>query len=238
LCNKQANNSQFPGLTSRRKLYDGTNFGQNEYTSGIFGDYPQVRYRLMLEANLFGGETPISPVDGGGQVWTSDKAQATNYSYAMMDLTDNGQEASDENGKGLNARVTEWSETINTEAPVMTDRNTGNDTVDNNSDDNGVSSLHTDLNSGDWKGSVVYNDNHVNFEPTHILGTRLKGGESVRTDTGLGNDNLFGRLDAPNASSVGEELSDGDLGAGNNAAMVYHDATSLTSHTASGNNID
>ena len=88
--------------------------------------------------------------------------------------------------------VAEWSETLNSQAPVMGDRNNGENAKANKSnggtitgDEAKISSVHTNLGKGVWKGSVAWNDNHVTFENSPILETKF-GGNALQKG-----DNLF-----------------------------------------------
>ena len=163
-----------------------------DVVDGNTGDDPAARYALMLDENLFSGEYAVSPSETK-VAWTdtSDALTEANYSYAMLAIYD-----------GAGFQQDEWSETLNSEAIVLSDRNTA-DTANATGSD--VSSIHTQKNNGDWRGSVAYNDNHVNFETTNALDARY-GATSTNTD-----DDLFV-----------------DDGTGSDAEMVWSDTNSLT----------
>ncbi len=112
------------------------------------------------------------------------------YSYAMLDIhadPDNAtQVAEDAKGRGA-----EWRATLNSQAIVLSDRNTGTDA------DQKVQSIHTD-DPGDWRGSVLWNDNHVAFESSQYFETKF--GEGGLID---GTDNLFADNDAPPQDRAG-----------------------------------
>ena len=67
--------------------------------------------------------------------------------------------------------------------------------------------VHTNE-EGDWTGSVLWNDNHVGFEQTHLFETRYGSGSILVDTSSVGNDHLF------------EEDDDSDGGSGNDAFMV------------------
>ena len=114
------------------------------------------------------------------------------FSFAMLRI--------DEPNTG---RRGEWRSTTNSRAPVVTDRNragAGEAPRSNWSPAN-----------AEWRGVVGYNDNHVNFETTHVIADTLyerKDGEGfahVKADNLLADDNdTRGR-------------------AGHDAGMVYQD---------------
>ena len=103
------------------------------------------------------------------------------YSYAMLSIA--GQPGSPPDAENCAA---EWSQTLNTQAIVMSDRNTGRNAT------TGVESIHT-TRAGDWKGSVLWNDNHVGFEQNCIFETRYGSGTLNIDANQQGTDNLFHR---------------------------------------------
>ncbi len=159
---------------------------------------------LLLEGNYFTGEYAISPSETKA-AWTSSGATSLtsdNMSYAMLRLND-GTALADGDGPGLLG--SEWQDTLNTEAAVLGDRNTGTNTT------TAISSIHTDENEGDWRGSVAWNDNHVVFETEPTLSTKY--GQYNNSD---GDDNLF------------EEAATSETNADENGVWVFQDATTLT----------
>ena len=134
----QSNRTKYPGIGEDGDIVDAS---------------VEYRFQELLEGNYFTGEYAISPAETK-TVWTTGKVTSANYSYAMLDI--DGEEG---------GRTYEWQDTINDEAVVMSDRNTGPDAAAK------VQSLHSDE-PGEWEGSVVYNDNHVRVESTHILPTK------------------------------------------------------------------
>lgn len=134
----QGNKSKFPGLNA-----DGTD-----------GDLSvENRFAIMLRNNYFTGEYAISPSEAK-TAWTTGPVTSAHYSYAMLQIPPEG------------GRRTEWSETLNTEAAVVGDRNLGTAAA--------PSSVWS--HPGDpWRGSVLWNDNHVGFESTHVVRTNYGG---------------------------------------------------------------
>lgn len=146
----QNNNGFFPGLTAQGEILE-----DGPMTTGDSGNgaTPAARMWIMLDGNYFTSDYAISPSEtltpwAGGHVLPSE------FSYALLDISEPG------------GRRDEWRDTLNTEAAVISDRNTGvsGDPAD-------YMSIHTDT-PGDWRGSVVWNDNHVVFETDAILYTK------------------------------------------------------------------
>lgn len=175
----QSNREKFPGLDSRGSVIENSN---NSLIRGVVedGDAPEARFVILLDGNYFTGEYCISPVETKTE-WTSTDVDLTvdNYSYAMLQITE-----TDEDDKQT-GRFNEWKDTLNTEAIVISDRNTGDDT------DNEISSIHTEQDGGDWRGSVAWNDNHVQFETTQILDTKYSNGAFNDSSQTNKEDNLF-----------------------------------------------
>ena len=155
----QGNNSWFPGLDHH----------------GNGNPTVEERFQLLLDANYFTGEYAISPAETK-TVWTPGQTVTTaNYSYSMLELNPG---ATCDVGKPLtqgapHARRKEWRDTINGDAPILSDRNTGTAAK--------PSSIHTNT-PGDWRGSVAYNDNHVVFETTHVIPKTTYAGVVTTSD--------------------------------------------------------
>ncbi|MEO0587219.1 MAG: prepilin-type N-terminal cleavage/methylation domain-containing protein [Planctomycetota bacterium] len=212
----QSNGGNFAGMESDGDIEPtGPNDQGTERNGGAVGE----RWAILMEGNYFTGEYCVSPVESGLIEWTSaeltDATEDQFYSFAAIRIGDNNTNTAGEqapwNASGTNADssdvVNEWSETLNTEAPIITDRNTGNNA------DTEVSSIHTEVDSGDWRGSVAYNDNHVVFETTEVLDTRYGGGpfNDANNATVAERDSLF-------IIDDGEQQPD----AGANAFIVYN----------------
>jgi len=105
------------------------------------------RIQLLLEGNYFTGEYVIEPIEESFTAWTTGTLMPNQFSYALLDISQVGQ------------RQAEWRDTINTNAPTLSARNTGKDTGSN------IQSVWT-TQPGDWRGSVAWNDNHTTFEVT------------------------------------------------------------------------
>ncbi|WP_432798763.1 DUF4190 domain-containing protein [Poriferisphaera sp. WC338] len=163
------NNTQVRGIHQGIVIFAQSNRG---YYPGLdsrgldIGIRPDERFQLLLDSNYFTGEYAISPAETK-TVWQGGPVTTNHFSYAMLSLSKPGE------------RRNEWSETINGLAPIIGDRNTGSNPTSN------ISSIHTAPNSGEWRGTVGYNDTHVEFENTPLQTTKFGSGPTHN------NDNLF-----------------------------------------------
>ncbi len=161
----------FPGLKSDGSTVPTFTWPSAQGTfasSSAAGCDPATRYTVMLNKSFFTPEYMLNPVDKGATVNRSN-ANATgvfqevmpigfpggadttvssnNFSYAMLQIND-----ADED------RRKEWSETINSQAIVMGDRNVGPAAGSGQAE-----SVWTEAGSGEWEGTVVFNDGSTNF---------------------------------------------------------------------------
>lgn len=192
----QGNGSNFPGLTAAGLSAEAGDSGTPNQDVGVT---VERRFGILLDGNYFTGDYAISPSETK-EAWTTDEVDTHNYSYAMLQISDTAADGVQPTGNA--GRRNEWSETLNTEAAVLTDRTKTNTITE-------VFSVHTSETAGspNWRGSVAYNDNHVVFESTHVLRTRYSTGESQQNDN-LFNDTATGANNPTNANQY-------------NALMVY-----------------
>ncbi|XAL98274.1 DUF4190 domain-containing protein [Phycisphaeraceae bacterium D3-23] len=205
-----SNKENFPGLDAKGNIL--ANSAADTGMSGD-GDTTEARFWILLTGNFFTPEYAISPSETENvteyieptapNIATAVEFNAgpgvKNYSYAMLSI--NGQPGQPPTAPGRSA---EWLQSLNTQAIVMSDRNTGsNITTD-------INSIHSQT-PGNWKGSVLWNDNHVAFEQSHYFETRYGSGAAF-VDIGNGDadlDHVFA-LD-----------NDPDGNAGNDAFMIH-----------------
>lgn len=131
------NNDHYPGLDMQGDPVDLTVAG---------------RIQILLDGRYFSPDYLISPFEEGKTPWASGAVTSDHYSYAVLSIADPG------------GRRHEWAETLNTDAAVLSDRNTGS--VQR------PTSLYTRTPTAGWRGGVVWNDNHVGFEVTHVHQTQ------------------------------------------------------------------
>lgn len=178
----QGNNNFYPGWngTALTTFSTPVGWGNGAQNGGIASQ----RLALMLLNSFFTGEYIISPAETKS-IWTSGAVSTSNFSYALLGInsttTDGG-------------RLNEWSQTINTQGIVVTDRE-GSSTAQSTQDTSlATTSLWVTTttnasgatgNAANWRGSVAWNDNHVSFETNASIST-TKFGQVTNT-----NDNLF-----------------------------------------------
>jgi prepilin-type N-terminal cleavage/methylation domain-containing protein len=141
-------------------------------------------YEILIRNNYMGPDIAVSPGDAVSTPW--DVASGAgfsfeNTSFAMLAPVDatNAMAAS---------RHREWSASDNSEAVVLSDRAISNGGDPELTDvGNGIRSIWTGPDEGeeDWRGNVVFNDNHVVFKSDH----RLEG--TVYGEVRNAEDNLF-----------------------------------------------
>lgn len=141
------NNDFYPGLDRKGNPVDLTVEG---------------RFAEMLDQNIFNGQYLISPSETKIP-WTAGPVTSDNYSYALLDVSDM-------------QRRREWRDSLNYQAILISDRNTGV-----SSDNQDVMSIHTSF-PGDWRGSVGRGDGSAMFENTHELDTKYGTGSNHQFD--------------------------------------------------------
>lgn len=175
----QGNNSYYPGI-----LPDGVTINP------AVGLSVEGRIQKLIDENYFTIEYARSP--------SEPQTGTTSYALLQVNVNPDGLTVPD-TGRNL-----EWRDTINTLAPVISDR-----AVDNGSHFTHIKSIHTTPAPGttDWRGSVAWNDNHVTFESSPILDTTYN--KTSHTD-----DHLF-------------KNQTGDAHTGSDAFMVYSSTDQL-----------
>lgn len=192
-----SNNGFLPGLgPSGETSADGpaTGFSGESTTAS-------ARMWVLLNGQFFTGELALNPLDMK-QKWTTGAATTANFSYAMLSIADT---AADE------GRRREWNDNANDRAVVISDRalRAGNDAPAGVPDCD-VRSVWTAA-PGDWKGILVWGDNHAGFEPSH-RGLRTRYFKSTATG-----DNLFADGDGNPAGATETGTT-----RGSNAFMIYN----------------
>lgn len=207
-----SNKENFPGLTSKGNVLPAS--VADTGSAGNGGSSTQGRMWIMLDGNFFTPEYAISPSETASvteydpntniEVVFGSGTATKNYSYALLQIH-NSSNAVANTAPFYGGRASEWTQATNTQAVVASDRNTGANIANS-------SSIHTtDVDTNEWKGSVLWNDNHVAFEQTNILETRYGNGELNVTSAGLEADNLFEADDSTDNTGNGND---------NNAFMI------------------
>ena len=169
-----SNREKFPGLDSR-----GRTLANSEDDTGNSGDglTTEARLWILLNGDFFIPEYAIAPIENRALPYDTDADGVVpvtyeNYSYALLDIAEDA-----------NNRRAEWSQTLNTQSIVVSDRNCS----DINEQD-----PFSIWNDDEWHGSALWNDNHISFESTHVFETRYGSGElNIDRATGTGTDALF-----------------------------------------------
>ena len=184
-----SNKNNFAGLDSKGDCL--TNSAANTGSAGT-GNRIEARYFVLFKGDFFTPEYAISPsetanvteYDEDDNITVVFGANAKNYSYAMLQFaptsgTDLAVSAA------TAARGAEWSQTLNSQAIVVSDRNVGANAT------TALQSIHTEAGDQEWTGSVLWNDNHVGFEQEEIFETKYANGALNQTAAGVADDNLF-----------------------------------------------
>jgi len=177
----------YPGLDSKGKTIVGVT-GVIGQTWGGGTGLPGNVVAIMMNENLFPPEYCSNPEDPIAALDLNIQPNVgANFSYSMLDLHGGGVFGASGTGpvvgaKPGRARSVEWTETLNTAAPILSDLNTGIDAVVGGQ----VSSFWTEENSGDWRGGVTNNDNSTSFATSPEV-ARTKYGNNVANAV----DNLF-----------------------------------------------
>jgi prepilin-type N-terminal cleavage/methylation domain-containing protein len=212
----QGNKTRFVGITGQGTAYEDTTAGKESWRTGW-------RMQKMISENYFTPEYARSPSE----------AQTGVTSYTMLDIvTPAGTLLATSTNTAVmpdaNAvvRLSEWRETSNTEAIVLTDRAIINEPVASTTGIGHIRSVHTSPGQSktDWRGSVAWNENHVTFESNH-KNTSSRYGSTANE----GKDNLF--ENDGNIATAGATMT-----VDHNALMSAWDAAKEGASDANGNN--
>jgi len=191
--NQMKNSSQLRGIHQSSVIFAQSNnyYLEGLDTSGnlVNGGTPAERMYQLFNGNFIGGQLAINPQDTLSK-WTTGAVSTGSYSYAFLSIQNTTSEA---------GRLAEWKDNANSQAVLIGDRDINSANAD---DAANVRSVWTTTN-GDWKGNIVWGDNHAEYTQTNWQSTRYQA--SVATF-----DSLF--LDATNG-----EVS----AAGSNAKLIY-----------------
>lgn len=159
----KSNKEYYPGLKA-----DGTTYDLSV----------ERRFWLLMDNDFFSPEYAISPWETDPMItaWDNQKkppVMAKNYSYALLQIPKRG------------GRRKEWSATLNTQAIILADRNTGTPSGTYGYRNNiGVPrkfygytyrTVQPYRDSNHWVGKVLWNDSFDQFRATDIIDTKYGG---------------------------------------------------------------
>ncbi|MCX5661791.1 MAG: type II secretion system protein [Planctomycetota bacterium] len=185
-----SNNACLPGMAS-----DGSILPAGLTTTGSLVDDGSVagaRCWILLTGGFIAPALFQNPQESL-TLWTTGRLTTANLSYAMLRITSTPADY---------GRRAEWHDNANGAAALVSDRNAGLDSTDAK-----ARSLWPSP-SGNWRGDVVWGDNHLSFEPNSRLTTTTIYNGIKQT-----HDNLFATLVAPG-------VTDNSKDAGANAMMT------------------
>lgn len=193
----QSNKEFFPGRASNGESITTdvagatTEYGYNAESNTTSSPNSATRIAIMLNGNFFTPEYVINPADSGVteyQLSTTQFNNTSNQSYGWLNVVGGT------TGNTLNRA--EWKDTLNSQAIILSDRNTGANTAAS------ISSVWTDVDGGDWRGMVVWNDGHTTSETTAELEDATKYGSGGINTT----DNMFVDDAATSANTQGNAI--------------------------------
>ena len=182
---RMQNSTQLRGIHQGLVTYANSN---NEYFPGLSksGEDDRIaveqRFQILLEDDYITPEYAMSPSeteplmvwDGWDQIDDIEPVTPDHYSYAMLQIPKEG------------GRRFEWSQTLNSQAIVMSARNTGTKA--------NPTSVHSGPGATAWGGEVLWNDNHVGFEMSDTFETKYGAGTLNATDRLFEADSPFDAL--------------------------------------------
>ena len=189
----EGNSGHYPGRGVDLKIMLGP-----PLTPGSWFD-ASARFQLLMDGLYVTDDFIISPgeIDSGktpNSQLLYQPNQEDHYSYALLRIYSPPEPDLTNRSEG---RQFEWRNTMNSQAPVVADRNIagGVDQTDPHSDHGtDARSIWSD---NDWRGSVAYNDGHVALEGSNFLP------QETRFDTvsrAAGKDDLFNEDEWGNSS--------------------------------------
>lgn len=155
----QGNSDYYPGIsvaTGTPTVATAANPAVSGQGAGTVID----RIQALINGNYFTPEYALNPVASGEQT----------TSYALLRI-------SQSSGTAPTNRSSEWKNTTNSTAIVISDKSIANGS--------GYRSWWTSPsnNTTDWRGSVCWNDNHVTFETSlTVANTKFTGGNTITSD--------------------------------------------------------
>jgi prepilin-type N-terminal cleavage/methylation domain-containing protein len=181
----QNNNTYLPGLNNTGVPLASTDASYNSVTARSTGGASfSGRYYILLNGSFVAGDLLINPQDVLAK-WSSSSLLPTTdqFSYSLLRIAGSTATVSFGGNEGQN-RVPEWRDNANSQAILISDRNSAATATSA-----AVRSVwSTSSGTGaDWKGTVLWGDNHAEFlNATNArLGTlslNTKYGSTINSD--------------------------------------------------------
>jgi hypothetical protein len=198
----QNNNTYMPGLDDKGMLLSHKDPAfKAAMTSTDSGASMSGRYYMLLNANFVAGDLLINPQDAMTP-WSSSSQMVTpnQFSYSLLRI---GSGPGSTTIGRQDVRAEEWKDNANSRALLIADRNTAS--VPKSDKVRSVWSTSSGP-GADWKGSVLWGDNHAEFlNATNgklgVLSLETKYGKTVNVDDFLFNEVGASGKDA-NASAM------------------------------------
>jgi prepilin-type N-terminal cleavage/methylation domain-containing protein len=165
----QNNNTYLPGLDKSGNLLPANDPLFSPATSNtLTGASMSARYYILLNGSFVAGDLLINPQDVLTK-WTSSTAFPTTDQFSYVPLRIADSPTATELGNQA-VRAQEWRDNANSQAILISDRNTAPAPLSNKV--RSVWSTTTGT-QADWKGTVLWGDNHAEFlnAPNARLGT-------------------------------------------------------------------
>jgi prepilin-type N-terminal cleavage/methylation domain-containing protein len=151
-----SNNDYLPGLSSNGTILTGT----TSYNNGTSQSGASFHARLWILCNgqYIGGDLILNPQDSLNKWVTGKNLISTNCSYAGLAIA---QDSTITVTTQHDGRAVEWKNNANSQAVMFSDRVYATTNVL----DSNIQSVWTSS-AGDWKGNLVWGDNHAEFQQT------------------------------------------------------------------------
>lgn len=218
----QDNNGWYAGVNSDAEILSIAAINTDATYAESPGASNGARQAVMLSRNYITPEYAISPADEDKTPWdrsTGDGIKEYNISFSMLKIaSDNtaGKAIDDADwNPGHVGRAAEWRDTFNGQAVVMSDRpiSVTRTNASFHPTTGDTYSAHTEYTgSPNWKGHMVFNDNHVVFQSKMTTTTQYGDGPTV------GNDHIFLFENNPGADP---QVPPGTSAYAHEAAMVF-----------------
>ena len=192
----QSNKTYYPGISGSGVTLTTAEVNDNGTFDGSGGSSDggnaSSQFAILLNGNFFTPDYLINPRDSFQPVSEGDDEEVTfdgidgetNFSYATLHWYENDTQQT--------GRVAEWRDTINSQAAVMGDRAMDSTPTNATIDDATKYSPWTEAESGNWQGTVTWNDNSTRFETTDEDFDTKYGNVSLQEDSLFSTDGTAG----------------------------------------------